>query len=204
MESPILNHANEEVGTVSLDEGIFAAEVNDALLWETVRMQLANRRQGTHAVKTRSAVRGGGKKPWRQKGTGRARSGTRSSPLWRGGGVAFGPTPRDYSYSMPKKKKRAALRSALAAKARDGELVVIRDLGLEEIKTKALAQRLKAIGVENGLLVIPAKDEVIEKSARNLPKVKVLRVEGLNVYDVLKYDKLVLLESVVEKLEERL
>ena len=204
MESPIVNHANEEVGKVSLDEGIFATEVNDALLWETVRMQLANRRQGTHAVKNRSLVRGGGRKMWRQKGTGRARVGTRNSPLWRGGGVAFGPSPRDYSYSMPKKKKRAALRSALAAKARDGELVVVRDLGLEEIKTKALAERLKALGVENGLVVIPAKDEVIEKSARNLPKVKVLRVEGLNVYDVLKYDKLVLLESVVEKLEERL
>ena len=204
MEAPIVNQANEEVGKVSLDEGIFATEVNDALLWETVRMQLANRRQGTHAVKNRSLVRGGGKKLWRQKGTGRARVGTRNSPLWRGGGVAFGPTPRDYSYSMPKKKTRAALRSALAAKARDGELVVVRDLGLEEIKTKALAERLKALGVENGLVVIPAKDEVIEKSARNLPKVKVLRVEGLNVYDVLKYDKLVLLESVVEKLEERL
>ncbi|MDF1556058.1 MAG: 50S ribosomal protein L4 [Deferrisomatales bacterium] len=204
MEAPIVNHANEEVGKVSLDDGIFATDVNDALLWETVRMQLANRRQGTHAVKTRSAVRGGGRKPWRQKGTGRARSGSRSSPVWRGGGIAFGPSPRDYSYSMPKKKKRAALRSALAAKARDGELVVVRDLGLEEIKTKTLAQRLKALGVENGLLVISAKDEVIEKSARNLPTVKVLRVEGLNVYDVLKYDKLVLLESVVEKLEERL
>ena len=204
MEAPIVNHANEEVGKMSLDEGIFATEVNEALLWETVRMQLANRRQGTHSVKTRGAVRGGGRKPWRQKGTGRARSGSRSSPLWRGGGVAFGPAPRDYSYSMPKKKKRAALRSALAAKARDGELVVVRDLGLEEIKTKTLAQRLKALGVENGLLVISAKDEIIEKSARNLPKVKVLRVEGLNVYDVLKYDKLVLLESVVEKLEERL
>jgi large subunit ribosomal protein L4 len=204
MEAPIVNHANEQVGTVALDEGIFAAEVNDALLWETVRMQLANRRQGTHAVKTRGQVRGGGKKPWRQKGTGRARSGTRSSPVWRGGGVVFGPTPRDYSYSMPKKKKRLALRSAIAAKARDGELVVLRDLGLEEIKTKTLAERLRAVGVENGLLVIPGRDEVIEKSARNLPKVKVLRVEGLNVYDVLKYDKLVLLESVVEKLEERL
>ena len=204
MEAPIVNHTNEQVGTVALDEGIFAIDVNDALLWETVRMQLANRRQGTHAVKSRGMVRGGGKKPWRQKGTGRARAGTRSSPLWRGGGVAFGPTPRDYSYSMPKKKKRAALRSAIAAKARDGELVVLRDLELEEVKTKTLALRLKAMGVENGLIVIPAKDEIIEKSARNLPKVKVLRVEGLNVYDVLKYDKLVLLESVVEKLEERL
>ena len=204
MEAPIVNHANEQVGTLSLDDGIFAAEVNDALLWETVRMQLASRRQGTHAAKNRAAVRGGGRKPWRQKGTGRARVGTRSSPLWRGGGVVFGPSPRDYSYSMPKKKRRAALRSALAAKARDGELLVVRDLGLEEIKTKDLAEKLKAMGVVNGLIVIPAKDEIIEKSARNLPKVKVLRVEGLNVYDMLKYDKLVLLEGVVEKLEERL
>lgn len=204
MEAPIVNHANEQVGTIALDEGVFSIEVNDALLWETVRMQLANRRQGTHSVKNRAAVRGGGKKMWRQKGTGRARVGGRTSPVWRGGGVAFGPMPRDYSYSMPKKKKRAALRSALAAKLRDGELVVLRDLGLEEIKTKTLVARLKAVGVENGLVVIPAKNDVIEKSARNLPKVKVLRVEGLNVYDVLKYDKLVLLESVVEKLEERL
>jgi large subunit ribosomal protein L4 len=204
MEAPIVNYSNEQVGSVSLDEGIFATDVNDALLWEMVRMQLANRRQGTHAVKNRSKVRGGGRKLWRQKGTGRARVGTRNSPLWRGGGVAFGPTPRDYSYTMPKKKRRAALRSALAAKARDGELLMVNDLGLEEIKTKTLVERLKALGVDNGLIVIPEKNEVIEKSARNLPAVKVLRVEGLNVYDVLKYDKLVILEGVVDKLEERL
>ena len=140
MEAPIVNYSNEQVGSVSLDEGIFATDVNDALLWEMVRMQLANRRQGTHAVKNRSKVRGGGRKLWRQKGTGRARVGTRNSPLWRGGGVAFGPTPRDYSYTMPKKKRRAALRSALAAKARDGELLMVNDLGLEEIIIGALSR----------------------------------------------------------------
>ncbi len=204
MEAPILNSANEQVGTAALDDEIFSVPVNDALLWEVVRMQLAAKRQGTHDVKTRSEVRGGGKKPWRQKGTGRARAGSRRSPLWRGGATLFGPTPRSYAFSMPKKKRKLALRSALAAKARDGELVVVEDLGLAEIKTKTLAQTLRGIGVESALIIIPERDEKIEKSARNLPWVKVLRVEGLNVYDVLRYEKLVLLRSALEKVEERL
>lgn len=204
METPVVNTANEQVGTVELSDGIFGVPVNEALLWEVVRMQLANRRQGTHDVKGRSEVRGGGRKLWRQKGTGRARVGSRRSPLWRGGAIAFGPTPRDYSYSMPKKKRQGALRSALAAKVRDGELLVVEDLGLAEIKTKALATTLRALGIGSALIVVPERDDTVEKSARNLPWVKVLRVEGLNVYDVLKYEKVVLLRGAVAKLEERL
>ena len=204
MEAPVLNTQNEQVDTVSLSEGVFAAPVNEALLWEVVRMQLANRRRGTHQVKNRSAVRGGGRKPWRQKGTGRARAGSRSSPLWRGGGTIFGPTPRDYSYSMPKKKRRAALRSALGAKAQSGGLVILDEFDLSAIKTKKFAEILRGFGVDSALVVIPEKDEVVEKSARNLPWVKVLRVEGLNVYDVLKYETLVLVRGALSKLEERL
>lgn len=204
MEAPVWNSSNVQVGTAALDDEIFAAPVNDALLWEVVRMQLAARRQGSHDVKGRSEVRGGGKKPWRQKGTGRARAGSRRSPLWRGGATLFGPTPRSYAYSMPKKKRRLALRCALATKARDGELLVVEDLGLSEIKTKALAQTLKTLGVDSGLIVVAGPDERIEKSARNLPRVKVLRAEGLNVYDVLRYEKVVVLRGALEKVEERL
>ncbi|MFU8857770.1 MAG: 50S ribosomal protein L4 [Deferrisomatales bacterium] len=204
METPILNASNQPVGTVALDDEIFSAPVNDALLWEVVRMQLAARRQGNHDVKGRSEVRGGGRKPWRQKGSGRARAGSRRSPLWRGGGVIFGPTPRSYAFTMPKKKRRLALRCALAAKARDGELLVVEDLGLAEIKTKTLAKTLSGLGVDSALIVIPERDDTIEKSARNLPRVKVLRAEGLNVYDLLRYEKVVLLSSALPKVEERL
>lgn len=204
METPVLNSSNVQVGTAALDDEIFAAPVNDALLWEVVRMQLAVRRQGSHDVKGRSEVRGGGRKPWRQKGTGRARAGSRRSPLWKGGGTVFGPTPRSYAFGMPKKKRKLALRCALAAKARDGELLVVEDLGLDQIKTKALAQTLKGLGVGSALIVVPERDETIEKSARNLPRVKVLRAEGLNVYDLLRYEKVVLLRSALAKVEERL
>ncbi len=204
MEAPVLNNANEQVGNVELPDEVFATPVNEALLWEVVRMQLANRRRGSHDVKNRSEVRGGGRKMWRQKGTGRARMGSRRSPLWRGVGTIFGPTPRSYAYGMPKKKKRLALRSAVASKARDGELLVVEDLGLTEIKTKTLAGTLAALGAQNALIVVPGRDEVVEKSARNLPRVKVLPVEGLNVYDVLKYDKLVLLKGALAQLQERL
>lgn len=184
-----------------MSDPVFGVPVNEALLWEAVRMQLAGRRQGTHDVKNRSEVSGGGKKPFRQKGTGRARAGSSRSPLWRGGATVFGPTPRSYGYSMPKKKKRAALYSALSSKVRDGEFVVLDSLGLTEIKTKVLAGMLKTLGIANALLVIPEKNEIIEKSARNLAGIKVLRVEGLNVYDVLKYEKVVVLRGALEKLE---
>ncbi len=203
MEAPLMNSANEEVGRVALPEEIFGTPVHEALLWEVVRMQTANRRRGTHATKTRSRVVGSGRKLWVQKGTGRARVGDRKNPLWKGGGTIHGPQPRSYAYSMPKKKRRLALRSALASKARDGELVVVDGLGLTEISTKALAANLKGMGIENALIVVPERDEVLEKSARNLPKVKVLRVEGLNVYDVLCFEKLVLLKGALERIQER-
>ena len=203
MDAPVLNAENQQVGTISLNDRIFSAPVNEALLWEVVRMQLANRRQGTHAVKNRSLVAGGGRKPWRQKGTGRARAGSRRSPLWRGGGKIFGPTPRDYSYSMPKKKRRAGLRSALASKARDGELIVLDAFNLPATRTKVFAETLRSLGANSALVVIAGRNEVIEKSARNLPWAKVIRLEGLNVYDILKYEKLVLLKGAIDQLQER-
>jgi large subunit ribosomal protein L4 len=204
MDAPILNAENQQVSTVSLSDRIFGMPVNEALLWEVVRMQLAKRRQGTHAVKNRTLVAGGGRKPWRQKGTGRARAGSRRSPLWRGGGKIFGPTPRDYAYSMPKKKRRAGLRSALASKARDGELIVLDAFNLTAIRTKAFAETLRSLGATSALVVIASRDEVIEKSARNVPWAKVIRVEGLNVYDILKYEKLVLLKGAIDQLQERI
>lgn len=201
MEAPVYNAANKQVGTQQLDEGIFGITVNDALLWEMVRMQEANKRQGTHSVKTRSETAGSQKKLWRQKGTGRARVGDRRSPVWTGGGIAFGPTPRDYSYSMPKKKRRAALKSALAAKLRDNELLVVDSLGLDGIKTKALATTLGNLGVKSALIVLSESNEAVEKSAQNLPWVKVLRYEGLNVYDILRFEKLILVGSVLDKIQ---
>lgn len=201
MKAPVWNTAKEQVGTVELNDAVFGAPVNEALLWEMVRMQLANRRQGTHDVKNRSEVSGGGRKPFRQKGSGRARQGSSRSPLHRGGATVFGPTPRDYGYTMPKKKRRLALVSALSAKVRDGELLVLDALDLAEIKTKVLAGAFKTLEAQNALVVIPEKNEVVEKSARNLPGIKVLRFEGLNVYDILRYDKLVMLRSAVEKTE---
>lgn len=191
---------NEKVGTLNLDDEIFGGPVNEALLWEVVRMQLANRRIGTHSAKTRAEVAGTGKKPWKQKGSGRARVGERRNPVWRGGGIVFGPKPRDYSYSMPKKKKRIALFAALASKLRDNELIFVDSLGLSEIKTKTLATALTALGAQNALIVIPCADEKIERSAKNMPKVKVLRCEGLNVYDILRFDKLVVVGDAFSRL----
>jgi large subunit ribosomal protein L4 len=201
MQAPILSVANKNVGTCDLDEALFGGPVNEALLWEMVRMQTACRRQGTHQVKNRSEVVGSGRKLWRQKGTGRARIGSRKSPIWRGGGTCFGPSPRDYSYSMPKKKRKAALRSALAAKLRDEELIVVDSLGLTEVKTKTLAETLGNLGVNNALIVVSEADELVMKSAKNIPWIKVLRSEGLNVYDILCYDKLIMVGDAIDKIE---
>lgn len=201
MEAPILNASNQQVGTANLDDEIFGGPVNDSLLWEVVRMQLACKRQGNHKAKTRAEVAGSGKKPWKQKGSGRARVGERRNPVWRGGGIAFGPQPRDYAYSMPKKKKRAALHSALASKLRDGELIVVESLGLTEIKTKTLASVLGQLGAQNALIIISEANETIERSAKNLPTVKVLRSAGLNVYDVLRFDKLVVVGDALGKIQ---
>jgi large subunit ribosomal protein L4 len=201
MQAPVFNAQNEQVGTRELADAIFGLPVNEALLWEMVRMQEACKRQGTHMVKTRGMVAGSNRKLWKQKGTGRARMGERRSPVWNGGGIVFGPQPRDYSYSMPKKKRKLALRSALASKLRDEELLVVDSLGLTEIKTKALAETLGKLSVKSALIVITEANDIIEKSARNLPWVKVLRCEGLNVYDVLRYEKLILVGQSLEKIQ---
>jgi large subunit ribosomal protein L4 len=194
----------EKVGEIELSEAVFAAEVKPHLLHEVVGWQLAKRRAGTAHTKTRAEVRGGGKKPWRQKGTGRARVGSRRSPLWRGGGTTFGPRTRDYSYSLPKKVRKAALRSALSDKLAEEKLVVLKGFDLEAIKTKAFVEVLGRFELADVLVVTDQPDEVLEKSSRNVPRVKVLRAEGLNVYDILRHDRLVLLEPAVGRIEEAL
>ena len=190
-----------KVAEVTLNDAVFGAEVNRDVIYEVVRMQTAAKRQGTHDTKERGEISGGGKKPWRQKGTGRARAGTTRSPLWRGGGTVFGPTPRDYAFSVPKKVRRLALISALSLKVREEKLLVLKDFPLAEVKTKKFKEVLDRFGLKKTLVVIDRPDAVLEKSSRNLPDVKMMRCEGINVYDLLKYDSLVLLEPSIQKLE---
>ena len=188
----------------TLNEEIFGARTRPHLLHQAVIMQLANRRSGGAATKTKGFVRGGGKKPWRQKGTGRARAGSIRSPIWVGGGTTFGPQPRDYSYRMPRTARRAALLSALSLKNHDGKVIVVDKFEIDVIKTKQMVKALTELQVESALIVIAQSDVKIERSARNLPKVKVLRVAGLNVYDLLRYEHLILTEEALKLLEERL
>ena len=187
-----------------LNDAIFGAKTRAHLLHQAVVMQVANRRAGTAATKTKGFVRGGGQKPCKQNGTGRARAGSIRSPIWVGGGTVFGPTPRDYSYRMPRTARREALLSALSVKNRDGKLIVVDKFSLEAAKTKFLAQALAELKVTSALIVIAGADATIERSARKLPKVQVLRVEGVNVYDLLRYDRLVLTEGALNLLEDRL
>jgi large subunit ribosomal protein L4 len=187
-----------------LKETIFGMKTRPHLLHQTVVMQLNNRRAGTAATKSKGFVRGGGKKPWRQKGTGRARAGSIRSPLWVGGGTIFGPQPKDYSFRMPRKARKEALLSALSLKHRDGKIIVVEKLDLEEAKTKLMVKALAELKVSSALIVIPQPDEKIERSSRNIPALKVLRVEGLNVYDLLRYEHLILTEGALKLLEERL
>ncbi len=200
----VIDRNNQKVGSMELSEAVFGAEVKPHLLHEVVVWQLAKRRAGTACTKGRSELRGGGKKPWRQKGTGRARVGSRRSPLWRGGGTVFGPKPRDYGYTLPKKVKKAALRSALSSKLGEEKLTLLEGFELEAIKTKDFVGVLGNLATDNCLVVTSGADEVLEKSSRNVPRVKVLRAEGLNVYDILKYDRLVLLKDAVAGIEEAL
>lgn len=186
-----------------LPESIFGVPVRPHLLHEAVVMQLNNRRAGTASTKTRGRVRGSGRKPWRQKGSGRARAGSVRSPIWVGGGTVFGPLPRDYSYRIPKKARRQAVLSALSLKRQEEKLVVVEPEDVTEIKTRLMAEALAALGVGNSLLVIAESDQKIELSARNLPNVKVLRVAGLNVYDLLRFEYLVLTRDALSKIEER-
>ena len=187
-----------------LKEEIFGAKTRPHLLHQTVVMQLNNRRAGTAATKSKGWVRGGGKKPWRQKGTGRARAGSIRSPLWIGGGTIFGPQPRDYSFRMPRKARKEALLSALSLKNSDGKIIVVDKLELEEAKTKLMVKALAELKVTSALIVISQPEQKIERSCRNLPGVKVLRVEGLNVYDLVCYQHLILTEGALKLLEERL
>lgn len=197
----VLDIMRAKVGQVEVSAGIFEAEVKRHLLHEVVRMQLASRRAGTHDTKTRAEVSGGGRKPWRQKGTGRARAGSIRSPLWRGGGIIFGPHPRDHGFSVPRKVRRAALRVALTQKLQEGRLLVVRDLRVPDGKTKGFVAVMRGLGVSNGLVVTAAPDTALERAARNVPRVKVLRAEGLNVYDVLRHEHLVLTEPSLEQIQ---
>jgi large subunit ribosomal protein L4 len=201
---PVLNIQGSQVGEIALNEAIFGAKVNKALLHEAVTMQLASRRLGTSAVKNRAAVSGGGRKPWRQKGTGQARHGSRRSPIWKGGGVVFGPTPRSYAYSLPKKARRKALCAALSAKVESGELIVVDGLTMSEPKTKVMVDILSKIKAEKPLIVTAGSDVNVSKSGRNIPGVAIMASEGVNVYDILAHNHLVLTKEAVGKVEEAL
>jgi large subunit ribosomal protein L4 len=200
----VVTQAKQPAGDLALPADAFAGPVRRHLLYEVVNMQRANRRAGTAATKTRGEVRGGGKKPWRQKGTGRARAGSSRSPIWTGGAVIFGPQPRDYSYRLPASARRSALRSALAMKLREGLLVVVDALEIADGKTKSLLQVLQGLGLERALIVTDTVNPLLERAARNLPKVKVLRAEGANVYDILRHRHLVLTRAAVDALRGRI
>jgi len=207
MEIKVVNLTGGEAGAVEIRDEIANAPIKKHAVWETVKWQLAKRRRGTHSTKTRGEVRGGGRKPWPQKHTGRARQGSIRAPQWVGGGVVHGPKPRDYSYNLPKKVRKVALRSVVAGRIQEGNFIVVEDFSFEKPKTRQAVEFLKNLGLENAkvLLVVPAElDENTYLSFRNLPNVKVLPVEGLNVYDILCYDKCVVFKSTLPKIEERL
>ena len=192
---------NQKVSDMELDDRVFGAKINDSLFHEVVRKTLASQRSGTAATKNRAEVRGGGAKPWKQKGTGRARAGSRRSPIWRGGGTMFGPMPRDYSFSVPKKVSSAALKAALSLKHKEGKLILLNDFPLEGFKTRQVVEVLKKFQVEDALIVADRKNPLLERSTRNIPGVQVLRCEGLNVYDILNHEHLILLSPVVQKIQ---
>ena len=198
----VYNMEGKEVGTIDLNDAIFGVEVNEHLVHMAVVQQLANNRQGTQKAKTRSEVSGGGRKPWRQKGTGHARQGSTRSPQWTGGGVVFAPVPRDYSFKINKKEKRAALKSVLTSRVLDNKLIVVDELKFDEIKTKKFQAVMDNLKVKKALVVIADNDEKITMSARNIPTVKTALVNSINVYDILKGDTLVLTKDAVAKIEE--
>jgi large subunit ribosomal protein L4 len=190
-----------KVAQIEISDTVFAAEINEATVYDVVKMQLASRRAGTSSTKGRSDVRGGGRKPWRQKGTGRARSGSSRSPIWRGGGIVFGPKPRDYSFSVPKKVRKNALMSVLSLKVKEEKMTVLRDFPMEAISTKAFKSVVDLFGFKKVLFVIDKDCAMLQKSSKNLPNVKMIRSEGINVYDVLNHEHLVLLEPSIKKIE---
>ena len=199
----VLKVDGSKSGSVELNDAVFAIEPNNSVLFEAINLQRASLRQGTHAVKNRSAVRGGGRKPWRQKGTGRARHGSTRSPIWIKGGIALGPKPRSYKYKINKKERALAVRSVLSAKLAENELVVVDQFGLNEIKTAKFANILNNIKVEGkSLVVIPENDVNVQKSARNIKGVKTTIVDTMTVYDILNAKNLVITENAIKKIEE--
>ena len=203
MKIKVYDMLGNEAGEMELSDSIFGAQINVPLMHEMVKNYLANQRHGTQSTLTRSEVSGGGKKPWRQKGTGRARQGSTRSPQWTHGGIALGPKPRKYRYSVNKKAKRVAMKSALSAKVAEGNLIVVDTLAFDAIKTKNMVNVLKALKVEDkALVVMPAPDAVVIKSARNIEGVKTACVNTLNVYDIVKHDKFIITKEAVNKVEE--
>jgi large subunit ribosomal protein L4 len=200
----VINSKAQKVSQIDLVDTIFNIPVKGSVLHEVVTMQLARRRSGSAAVKHRSDVKGSGRKLFRQKGTGRARRGNIKSPLLRGGGSTFGPDPRSYAYKVPKKVRRLALKMALSSKLKEEKLLVLNEFELDKIKTKEFFKVMNALNTKNALIITEKKNETLELSARNVPNIKVLRVEGLNVYDILKYENVVLLESSIKSIEGRL
>ncbi|MBP5655006.1 MAG: 50S ribosomal protein L4 [Clostridiales bacterium] len=199
----VYNLTGAVTGSIELSDAIFGIEPNESAMSSVVRNQLANRRQGTQSTKTRSEVSGGGKRPYRQKGTGRARHGSRRSAQYVGGGIIFGPKPRSYSYTMPKKIKRLAMKSALSTKLAEGKIIVVEDMNLDSIKTSAVAKALKDLKTgDTSLIVLEGKNENATLSARNIPTVKTAYVNTINVFDILKYDSFVVTKAAVEKIEE--
>ncbi|HDP70139.1 MAG TPA: 50S ribosomal protein L4 [Actinobacteria bacterium] len=200
---PVHDHKGKVVSEIELNSEIFESKIVEPLVYQAVRLHLAKARSGNASTKTRKDVRGGGVKPWRQKGTGRARAGSIRSPLWRGGGVVFGPTPRDFSFKISKKARRLALKSALSAKAKDSQILVLKDFGLKEPKTKDAIEVLKAINIgKKTTVVLGSEDSVAKKSIRNIQKVKVVDIEQINVYDVLDNDVLVFTQDALSALSE--
>ena len=201
-EVSVLNMEGSEVGKMKLNDAIFGVEINEHLVHQAVVAQLANNRQGTQKAKTRSEVRGGGRKPWRQKGTGHARQGSIRSPQWTGGGVVFAPTPRDYSKKMNKKEKRIALKSALTSRVEEGKFIVLDELKFDAPKTKEFAEVMKNLEADKALVVINDNDTNVVKSAANIPTVKTASTNTINVYDILKYDKVIVTQDAVKTIEE--
>ena len=198
----VYNIEGKEVGTIDLNDAVFGVEVNEHLVHMAVVSQLANKRQGTQKAKTRSEVSGGGRKPWRQKGTGHARQGSTRSPQWTGGGVVFAPVPRDYSFKMNKKEKRAALKSALTSRVEENKFIVVDELNFDEIKTKKFQAVLNNLNVNKALVVLEDGNKNVEISAKNIPDVKTAHTNTINVYDILKYNTVIATKAVVAAIEE--
>ena len=201
-EVSVLNMEGSEVGKMKLNDAIFGVEINEHLVHQAVVAQLANNRQGTQKAKTRSEVRGGGRKPWRQKGTGHARQGSIRAPQWTGGGVVFAPTPRDYSKKMNKKEKRIALKSALTSRVEEGKFIVLDELKFDEPKTKEFAKVMENVKADKALVVLNDNDANVVKSAANIPTVKTASTQTINVYDILKYDTVIVTQDAVKTIEE--